>query len=84
MVATLVVTLVAFGKRPKPCWCGGYWFPHRKGGGACEHSPRADYYIALRYGATQSEAMEWLSSAQIEKMFPLNIEPSSNDDDIPL
>lgn len=26
-------------KRPRPCNCGGYWFPHRKAGGACLHNP---------------------------------------------
>lgn len=30
------------------CTCGGYWFPHRKGGGACEHSPTRDIHMALR------------------------------------
>ena len=53
------------------CLCGGYWFPHRKGGGACDHSPRASYYIALRSGATLSEAMATLSAEQLERMFPL-------------
>lgn len=75
-VARTALTVAQLGKRPKPCWCGGYWFPHRKGGGACEHSPRADYYIALRYGASVAEAMLMLSAAQIERMFPLKIESS--------
>jgi hypothetical protein len=38
------------------CGCGGYHFPHRRGGGACVHSIRADYYVALRGGATRAEA----------------------------
>jgi hypothetical protein len=53
------------------CGCGGYAFPHRKGSGACEHSPRHEYYLALRQGATKAEAMELLSVDQIERMFPL-------------
>lgn len=53
------------------CLCGGYWFPHRKGGGACDHSPRASYYLALRSGAMLSEAMATLSADQLERMFPL-------------
>lgn len=53
------------------CNCGGYWFPHRKGGGACDHSPRADFYRALRNGATLSEAQLLLSVNQLEVMFPL-------------
>lgn len=53
------------------CNCGGYWFPHRKGGGACDHSPRAAFYIALRSGALLSEAMATLSADQLERMFPL-------------
>jgi len=32
------------------CWCSGYWFPHRKGGGACEHSKTRDIHLALRHG----------------------------------
>lgn len=32
------------------CTCGGYWFPHRKGGGACDYSKTRDMHIALRYG----------------------------------
>lgn len=31
------------------CYCGGYWFPHRKGGGACEHSKTRDIHLAIRY-----------------------------------
>lgn len=57
--------------RPKPCWCGGYWFPHRKGGGACHHSPRCDYYLALRAGMSWQEALELLSADQLERMFPI-------------
>lgn len=30
------------------CWCGGYWFIHRKGGGACEHSKTRDIHLAKR------------------------------------
>lgn len=57
-------------KREK-CCCSGYHFPHRRGGGACNHSPRADYYIALRNGATRAEAMAELSVDQLERMFPI-------------
>lgn len=56
------------------CDCGGYWFPHRRGGGACDASPRADFYRALRDGATREEAMQTLSVAQLEAMFPLDSE----------
>jgi hypothetical protein len=35
-------------QRPKPCWCSGYWFPHRKGGGACDHNPNEIKIIKLR------------------------------------
>lgn len=31
------------------CECGGYWFPHRKGGGACDHSIRRDIHLAIRF-----------------------------------
>lgn len=53
------------------CCCTGYHFPHRRGGGACEHSPRADYYRAKRAGLSESEAQALLSAAQLESMFPL-------------
>lgn len=58
-------------QRPKPCWCGGYWFPHRKGGGACHHSPRSDYYLALRAGVPEREAMQLLSAADLRRLYPL-------------
>lgn len=32
------------------CWCTGYWFPHRKGGGACDHSKSRDIHLARRRG----------------------------------
>lgn len=58
------------------CDCMGYWFPHRKGGGACEHSPRRKYYEMLRAGCTPAEAMlEGLTAGQIEAMFPLRVCP---------
>lgn len=58
-------------QRPKPCWCGGYWFPHRKGGGACHYSPRSDYYPALRAGVPEREAMQLLSAADLRRLYPL-------------
>lgn len=53
------------------CDCMGYWFPHRIGGGACEHSRNRHYHEMLRAGMTQSEAMAELSAADLERMFPL-------------
>lgn len=32
------------------CECGGYWFPHRRGGGACDYSKTRDIHLALRTG----------------------------------
>lgn len=32
------------------CACSGYWFPHRKGGGACEHSRTCNLHRARRTG----------------------------------
>lgn len=23
--------------KPMPCWCDGYWFPHRVSGGCCKY-----------------------------------------------
>ncbi len=53
------------------CNCSGYWFPHRKGGGACDHSPRSDFFRARRAGASVEEIMLLLSVDQMEQMFPL-------------
>lgn len=55
----------------RPCLCGGYWFPHRKVGGACDFSPRRDYFLALRSGIAEAEAMLELSVSQLERMYPL-------------
>ncbi len=52
--------------------CGGYHFPHRRGGGACIHSERAGYYHALRQGVPLSEAMQLLTAGQLEAMFPVD------------
>jgi hypothetical protein len=53
------------------CDCGGYWFPHRKTGGACHLGPRSTYYLAKRGGATEAEAQAELTINQLERMFPL-------------
>lgn len=53
------------------CDCGGYWFPHRRGGGACDFSPRAAYYLAKRNGASEEEARAELTADQLDRMFPL-------------
>jgi hypothetical protein len=52
------------------CYCTGYWFPHRRGGGACDSSPRADYYRAVRDGVPHDEALQLLSADQLERMAP--------------
>ena len=38
------------------CECGGYHFPHRRGGGACDASPRQAIYIAIRGGCAHEIA----------------------------
>lgn len=55
----------------RKCNCPGYWFPHRKGGGSCHHSTRWEYYAALKEKVPKEVAMELLSAADIERMFPL-------------
>lgn len=48
-------------QRPKPCWCSGYWFPHRKTGGACDHNPNQIKIIMLkakRYGESSEATMD--------------------------
>lgn len=53
------------------CGCMGYAFPHRRKSGACEHSSRADYYAALRGGASLAFAQQHLSAADLDRMFPV-------------
>lgn len=55
------------------CGCGGYHFPHRKTGGACEFGPpaRVDFYWALRHGVDLAEAMALLSVADLRRIFPV-------------
>lgn len=53
------------------CDCFGYWFPHRRGGGACEHSSRRTFYEMLRAGVPEAEAMAELSAADLERLYPL-------------
>lgn len=50
------------------CECAGYWFPHRRTGGACMHGPRSDYFLALRAGLSKPEAEALLPSWQLEKI----------------
>jgi hypothetical protein len=53
------------------CWCVGYWFPHRKTSGACDHSSRVDYYRAVRAGLPDDECMALLSAADLRRLFPI-------------
>jgi hypothetical protein len=54
-------------KRPKPCHCGGYWFPHRKGSGACEHNGAdAIRHIAKRLGLSPTETQEFFIDYALE------------------
>lgn len=39
------------------CGCMGYHFPHRKGGGACEHSRTHIYWKCRQQGMDHMEAM---------------------------
>lgn len=55
------LTLKAVNKwqRPVPCWCGGYWFPHRKGSGACEHNGVQGVRMLLeRQGLDKEQVLE--------------------------
>jgi hypothetical protein len=55
------------------CDCGNYWFPHRRGGGACAHANpgKRDYYLMLRAGVPESVAMAELSVSDLERLYPL-------------
>jgi hypothetical protein len=59
------------------CCCWGYSFPHRKGSGMCDHSPRSDYYRAIRDGVPAREALQFLSIGQLERVAPLPDEPQA-------
>lgn len=52
------------------CDCGGYHFPHRRTGGACDHGPRRDYWLALRAGLPTSEAEALLPANQLDRLPP--------------
>lgn len=54
------------------CRCMGYHFPHRRRGGACEQNSAADYWRGLRSGLTKEEAMQLLSAADLDRMFPIH------------
>ena len=53
------------------CGCGGYHFPHRKGGGACDYSLYADYHRALRAGVPAHLARELIPSNHLEYLHEL-------------
>lgn len=55
------------------CQCGNYWFPHRRGGGACEKADpgKRDYYLMLRAGVPEAEAMAELGVGDLERLYPL-------------
>lgn len=55
------------------CLCGGYWFPHRRGGGACDKANpgKRDYYRMLRQGVPETAAMAELSTYDLERLYPL-------------
>jgi hypothetical protein len=38
------------------------------------HGARADYYHAIRQGLSTGEAMQLLSAAQMERMFPIPVQ----------
>ena len=57
------------------CDCMGYHFPHRRTGGACDYSPRRDYYAALRGGCSEEEALQLLSVDQLERWRPARVAP---------
>lgn len=71
-ITTLTLSVRRDKRGRSVCGCMGYAFPHRKGGGACEHSPRADYYAALRAGVDESEALQLLWADKLERMRPVN------------
>lgn len=39
------------------CVCIGYHFPHRRGGGACDHSRTRELHVAIR-GGNAEEILE--------------------------
>lgn len=61
--------------RVQKCMCGGYWFPHRHGSGACDYSAYRDYHLALRQGVPVAEAMLLLTADQLDIQHPLKKTP---------
>lgn len=64
--------MMAKGKwvRPKPCWCGGYWFPHRIGSGACHHNPNIATQVRIlaeRHKWTEEDKLDAFTSLAWDK-----------------
>lgn len=47
------------------CACHGYWFPHRKGGGACDHSKTRDIHMAIRMKDDDALEAAWIAYATV-------------------
>ena len=51
-------------KRIVPCQCGGYWFPHRIGSGACVHNKDIAGIVRClqaRHDLSDEEALDLLA-----------------------
>lgn len=48
MVQRRVLTRRKRKKNQITCWCDGYWFPHRKTGGWCNHNPNSYEFAKQR------------------------------------
>lgn len=46
------------------CDCGGYWFPHRRGGGTCYTSPSRALLLAIR-----DQDQEAIMEAMVDRAF---------------
>ena len=48
------------------CDCGGYWFPHRRGGGSCRYSPSAEYWFRIQRGEDPEEVRVWWANVLLQ------------------
>ena len=54
----------------KPCTCGGYHFPHRRGSTYCDSHPLGPANQASRAGATPEEFASIVAELELERTCP--------------
>lgn len=66
--------ILARNRRLK-CDCGGYHFPHRRGGGLCYHSKTRGIHLAKRFGSADDVAEAVIDLALSKPGVPTTVCP---------